>query len=187
MTEMLAYGVRYRESGNTEDTVEPLPDEAQVLEMLQSLYMHHGIVGQVVTRPAIDWTPDRKLNSTFARQVAEDVIGDLSEGEIDDAKAVELLRPLGSVLLDDAQVVARKAAGLPFTVECTFSGWLERAVNLREECGLVSDGLAKDLSGVVGADYDNHIAVLAGLAEHAPNGCLKCGVVGTAKTAEVAA
>ncbi len=187
MTETLAYGVQFRKPGDTDVTVKVV-DALDINAELDDIRVRFGAIGKVVTKPVAEWAVNTKLTADFARTVAEDTIRDLSEGEITDAEAMELLRPLGSGLLSDAEAAARTAAGLPFSEECTFAGWLERAVNLHDECALVADNLAKDVTGEVGEDYDNHIAVLAGLADHSPNGCLKCSVVSApAKTAEVAA
>jgi hypothetical protein len=188
MTDTLTFGIQFRMPGDTEPTVKVV-DELDINAELDDIRARFGAIGKVVTKPA-EWAVEPKLTGDFARQVAEDTIRDLSEGEITDEQAMELLRPLGSGLLNDDEAKARATAGLPFAEECTYAGWFERAVNLHEECALVSDGLAKDVSGNVGEDYDNHIAVLAGLADHDPigAGCTKCTVVSApAKKAEVAA
>jgi hypothetical protein len=187
ITDTLTYGVQFRKPGDTDVTVKVV-DALDINAELDDIRIRFGTIGKVVTKPVTEWAVETKLTGDFARQVAEDTIRDLSEGEIADERAMELLRPLGSGLLNEAEAVARTAAGLPFSEECTYAGWLEQAVNLHDECELVSDRLAKDPTGNVGADYDNHIAVLAGLADHAPNGCTRCSVVSTpAKAAEVAA
>lgn len=187
MTDTLTFGVQYRVPGDTDVTVKAVDALLDIDEVLDDIRSRFGVVGKVVTKPVTEWSVEVKLTGDYARQVAEDVIRDLSQEEITDAEAIELLRPLGSGLLDEADAVKRTAEGLPFAEECTYAGWLERAVNLHDECELVRDNLAKDPTGNVGADYDNHIAVLAGLADHSPNECLKCSVVATPKAVEVAA
>lgn len=185
-TAALIYGVQYQPGGEDEPIVKVV-DAFDLGEELDDIRSRFGVTGKVVTKPAA-WVVEEKLTGDHARRAVENVIAELSEGERTYAKAIKLLRPFGAALLTDAEAEKRTAAKLPWAEECTWSGWLERAVNLHEECALISDGLAKDVTGEVGADYDNHIAVLAGLADHIPNGCLKCSVVSApAKKAEVAA
>src|SRR5688572_28629105 len=132
MTDTLTFGVQYRVPGDTDVTVKAV-DAHDIDTALDDIRSRFGVVGKVVTKPVAVWSVEPKLTGDYARRVAEDVIRDLSQGEITDDEAEDMLRPLGSGLLNSSQVVKRTLDGLPFAEECTYAGWLERAVNLLDE------------------------------------------------------
>lgn len=113
---------------------------------------------------------------------AETVIEWATAEEITEAQACDLIGRTfpSSSLLTESEAAARRSAGLHVSYECEVATWVERAVNLLEECLRPSHPFCDSNDESLGLDYDHHLKVLAGELGHRGAGdyaCTDCAVV----------
>jgi len=199
MTTMTAYptemAVRFWDRQSGEERIEEVSGEREASKLIASL-LAEEVRAEVVIREHFEpppWTVNRATRDRLDREFVEATVELLADEEIALRDACDRLRLIATGLQHPGDITTARMVGTAVDEECKLATWLERAANLHTACAEIRDGVAEKADSndeTLGAEYENHLQVLANLADHGVGeyGCTRCSVVSApAKKAEVAA